>query len=93
MLSDMVAPSVRGSPSSPRNPVANRGPYGRRASDPNGRRTSALKELTRDAELAGMGSLTNLLAGGLLGAAIVAAFWLMVSFIDDLRRETHDTGH
>jgi tetrahydromethanopterin S-methyltransferase subunit B len=40
-----------------------------------------------------MGSFTNLLFGVLLGVAIVAAFWLLASFIDDLRDQTRDAGH
>jgi tetrahydromethanopterin S-methyltransferase subunit B len=39
-----------------------------------------------------MGFLTNLLFGAFLGVAIVAAFWLLVSFIADLRDQTHDAG-
>jgi tetrahydromethanopterin S-methyltransferase subunit B len=56
-------------------------------------RRPALKEPTRGAELPGMGSFTNLLFGVLLGVAIVAAFWLLASFIDDLRDQTRDAGH
>jgi hypothetical protein len=40
-----------------------------------------------------MTSLLNLLFGVLVGVAIVAAFWLLASFIDDLRRQTHDIRH
>jgi hypothetical protein len=39
-----------------------------------------------------MGSFTNLLLGLLLGVAIVAAFWLLAGFIDDLRDRTHDAS-
>jgi hypothetical protein len=36
-----------------------------------------------------MGSLTELLVGGVLGVSIVVAFWLLVSLIDDLQRQAH----
>ena len=35
-----------------------------------------------------MDSLLNLLFGAFLGVAIVAAFWLLISFIDDLRHQS-----
>ena len=56
--------------------------------------TAALKDSAVDAELRRtMGSLLNLLFGVLLGVAIVAAFWLLASFIDDLRHQTHNVRH
>jgi len=32
----------------------------------------------------------NLLFGVLIGVAIVTGFWLLASFIDDLRQQMHD---
>jgi hypothetical protein len=32
-----------------------------------------------------MGSAANLLMGGLVGALVVAAFWLLAGLIDELR--------
>jgi hypothetical protein len=37
--------------------------------------------------------MLNLLFGVLVGVAIVAAFWLLAGFIDDLRHQSHDVRH
>jgi hypothetical protein len=39
-----------------------------------------------------MQSFANLLFGALLGVAIVAAFWLLASFIEDLHEQTRNVN-